>query len=414
MSVLVILVMLPLEKTLEAERVFGAVCDYLQGRLSEQATHSVRDRSLPPIVIVDISGLPPGKDGATPRKQLRNIIGQVMQWNPRSVGIDIDFSPSEKFPEYWATHDDPGFMDYCLKFKNKLYLGAARSLGLPRRDWFVVEQYADLATALYVERGARKMLKEVTAGPDGERGEACTGMAYALAGKPSVPQNRLFGLAHFADELQSRGKGGQSHRIGNTFFIDYSQLEKMQRSWYKPGDNAGKMPYCCIRYDQLDESSFKVTPRAIVLIGDAKQVTDADSFVIPDRADMPVPGVFVHACAVDTLLKGPLYWVGEADSRWIDGLVALLAAVVIGGAKVACLRYQRAGAFPCEKRFELLSWAIEWAGILTFLALGVVYVFKTRVYWYTFPCVMLAQLLRRPVRMAAEPIAQLVRGKIIP
>jgi len=234
------------------------------------------------------------------------------------------------------------------------------------------------------------MLSEVMIPP---HRSTCPGMAFSLAkcpNKPLYPQHRLFGLAQFNDRLLSHDVP-----IADTFLIDYSRLEEMQSRW-------------CIPYSHLKKSrpSF-AEEKPIVLIGDAKHaVTPEDSFVIPDRRDEPVPGVFTHACAAYTLIGGkPLYWIDEAHTEQIDMMAALLAAASVGLAKVILLRCRWLSASPSEKLFETLATATEWAVIGTFLLIGVIYVHHTRIFWHTFPCPLLAQTLRSPVENAAQTAA---------
>ena len=61
-----------------------------------------------PILVVDISKIPGGKDQATSRDTLKEIVGAIVAQHPAVIGIDIDFSPDAGG---WKTDDDPEFFD---------------------------------------------------------------------------------------------------------------------------------------------------------------------------------------------------------------------------------------------------------------------------------------------------------------
>ena len=64
-----------------------------------------------------------------------------------------------------------------------------------------------------------------------------------------------------------------------------------------------------------------------MIFGDATRGQAEDTFIVPGRRE-PVPGVLIHACAVYTLLKEPLYVLTMAGQLAID---VLLALIVFGG-----------------------------------------------------------------------------------
>jgi len=116
----------------------------------------------------------------------------------------------------------------------------------------------------------------------------------------------------------------------------------------------------------------------VVLVGDATLGEAEDPFSVPARRDY-VPGVYVHAAAVKTLVDAPLYEVTRKGRVLIDllltGFVVLCAALVnyyFAGRKA------RGAASRSPQGFLIVLVAAA------ALAAGVVFVRVTRVMWDDF------------------------------
>lgn len=136
------------ERSLIGHRFEVQTYDFLQGLLSSSGTGKL------PILVVDISNVPGGKDGPTPRDVLKNIIEAIVDQRPRAIAVDVDFSPNERG---WIKDDDPEFFDFCITMRQKrkipIFLGIYRTRAESPDTWLGLNKYRDLAAVGLAREG---------------------------------------------------------------------------------------------------------------------------------------------------------------------------------------------------------------------------------------------------------------------
>jgi CHASE2 domain-containing sensor protein len=376
---LVLSIKLMIERTGFGKQLELASYNLLQTQLSSKGV---------PVSIVNISELAPQEfnvDGvkgtATPRDALRDMIEAIAEQHPRAIGVDIDFSPDEAGHVYPR---DPDFFQFCLDVHRErgvpVFLGIKRTIPRPRSEWLGAEEYAELAANILVPRDSRRMLSLIR--PDDNPGGAVTrlqpgkSMSVLLADAYGQPASDGQGWFHnhvlaWLDrsnlvEKSSEKPIGQGV-IAEDFLIDFSPLDSIE--------SIATTNVAVLR----DPSQRKRLEGNVVLLGDATLGKASDTFVVPGRPQ-PYPGVLLHACAVYTLIKAPLYevtWKGR-----IAADVALSGAVLLSVVFLSLYYYRK------EKTRKVAAHRLH--GFFTFLVVliafvaGVVFVRDTRVMWTDF------------------------------
>ena len=273
-----------------------------------------------PIVVVDISDLPP-KAGITPRPALLALLTTLKDAKARAVGIDIDFSPEHNV---FVSPADPVFFAACRSLGIPVFLGVGRSAGSAREAWLGKREFADLAAAIVVPEASGTTGHGGAAGPypvaipqlgaDGIPAELRS-MAVALASvsKPDI-EDTLTTPGFFFEPIVERSVG-QGRAIPE-FTVDYSFIRRLRRTSVSPRWNAE---------GQLTTSfDAALLDGRLVLVGDLKGSSDADIFAVAGITGK-ASGVLLHASATMTLLQGPL----RAFKEWLRTTIeiALLAIV---------------------------------------------------------------------------------------
>ena len=298
--------------TMLAEQLDLAVYSWLQLRLASKL-----DIKKIPIAIVDISDLETAAiqgarkgEKATPREPLRKFIEQLAnEMEPRAIGVDIDFAPVNGV---YVTPDDPKFFKSLQKLQEDtgvpIYLGINRTQALPRSQWLLDPDYQLLAASILApRRDTRKMLKCFQLHQQSECGPS---MSEALAQHlHALPTPRFLEVFSRLFVRVIPQEISDSISVG-AFPMDYSPLEELMKN--APSGTASQV-HTINAAVLTEQGNREIICKRVVLIGDANPDVAADKFIAPGRPE-PVPGVYLHACAVYTLAQGPLYlptWLGR-------------------------------------------------------------------------------------------------------
>ena len=348
-----------------------------------------------PVVVVDISSLDAdARPGAlTPRAQLEKLIDVIVRQDPVAIGIDVDFSPLEKA---WTPRGGPQFFDYVRSLPQPVYLGVHRSRYGGSADWLGVEAYQNLAVnivvpaddnremPLWIRRGASEPCIQMAANLLGFRldteahqkaarggeGTACLpAMSVALAQKyPDREAHPVRWPSSLVRPFHEELIDGQNRVYAGFFFPDYSPARYFleQTSSAVVSDSDVQLAL---------NPNLAGLKGKIVLLGNTSWEKTPDKYPIPPW-QKEVPGVYFHACAVYTLIKGPLL---EITGGARLGLDLLLAAIIL--LVVSWLRLHYSGRTHDEVAAHRVHLVLTSLVILVVLAFGYWLVRFTRILW---------------------------------
>lgn len=290
-----------------------------------------------PVAVVDISSLPacPTPDDPTPRRSLQDALAAVLRQDPVAVAVDVDFSPgtnlscsnreeppavslvpkdcSAKLPELeWTDRGGPPLFQYCLRTKEKIFLGVYRQQYQQPANWLGAEPYAPLAASMLVPaRGleedpgeneglqARLYMDRFVQGcanlnsisqqlalayPGDERSWLRLAMSAAT---PNRVKSWLFGTLVENQSLETSSRSSAS-----IFLVDFSALPALEQDQAK-----------FVKGELVNGGSLR---GKVVLMGYTDMKNPATDRFIAPGAERQVAGVFWHACGADTLIRGPL------------------------------------------------------------------------------------------------------------
>jgi CHASE2 domain-containing sensor protein len=382
-GLLVTLIILSIKWLVEHSQLYrgiqGTCYAWLQTKLSPP-----RRRADLPVVVLDIRDLEyetaevQGKKfNFTPRGPLLELIEVVAAQKPKAIAVDIDFSPNEfgfiqpKDPTFFRT-----VLQVSQQNKIPIFLGTRRSQAKSVERWLGDSEFKSLAVNIYVSpRDRTRMSKWLRrdsqdAGASNEIGNTMSGaIAQAFNSNERQPVKWLdWAVRPFSErEIEPGLTGGE-------FLVDFSSLEALEDTRLKT-----KQP------SVINDQGWTLTQKA-VLIGDGTRYDARDEFPVPrlDRSD-PVPGVYLHACAANTLIKNPLYELTALGRFGVDLLLSLSILLCIAIVRWYVTR-QKAGALAKRTAQYFFTF------IMTVIALtvGIVFVQLTRVIWDDFLFVVLA------------------------
>lgn len=400
-GLLLIFALLAVKWYVEARTAFGEQVELMGYNLIQ---HSLSSRSSScgdmPIQIVDIGKFkkaPVGsrKDWATPREPLYKLIEAIAKQHPQAIGVDIDFSPDEQ--GYKDPVNDPGFFRSIVELRQNtgvpIFLGIWRTAGRPREMWLGSEEFKNIAACILVPRhDTRKMVSQIvdrgaTLGPT-----LCSVMAGAVR-KRASPKRPLTAWL-----LEPTAMEKASNEVSfEEFAVDYSPLSSLEH------DTLGT-----VRPTSVEDEARRFAGK-LVLLGDATWETadSGDTFIVPGRRREPCPGVYIHACAVYSLINSPLYELTPFGRVFLDALFSIL---VLGGVVSLKLYYRSRTVRPVASR--RVQATFTGAAVVLVIVIGYRLVRFIGVIWDDFLLVAIVLLAHPAVARKAESVWKWARTKL--
>jgi CHASE2 domain-containing sensor protein len=361
------------------------------GRQIEQMTYNMLQIQLSshfsmaslPITIVDINGVTPvpiqreGKtELVTPREPLLKIVNMIAQQKPRSIGIDLNFSPT---PYSYVTPSDPVLFERLLNIRQQgipVYVGIYESVVFDPGRWLMLPKFKPLAAYITVPKPehtepATKIIEWVQPAGVPER---CYSLSHSLAKTEHKP---ILWPLQWAVKRATDTK--EEAFTTSEFLIDYAPLQKLI-------DNR-----LITDSDKIIAQNGSRIANNIVLVGRATPGLTTDQFNLPGRG-MPVPGIYVHAAATNTLLQAPLFRLTPQGRIAADALAALLVFVPF---LFIQLYYSQISVH--KEAINRLQQILTVLVIIAILFIGHFLVYKTRLMWTDYLMVIGALLLHSPM-----------------
>lgn len=328
-----------------------------------------------PVVVVDISKLPGGKDLATPRAQLRELVDAIAKVSPRAIALDIDFSPTESG---WMTPADPEFFDFCLATQRQrgtpIFLGVYRTRAEGPQAWLGLPKYQGLAAGGLVRgEDTRRIPRWVRSG-DSRAVLPTLGEALAnayRARQPTAPSWIAWALERRENWNTMKERSSEVHAAD--VLVNYSKLEQLKTE---------HMSFS--RASTVEEVGERLRGR-LVLLGDVRSSTD--KFIVPGQS-VPVPGVYLMASAAYTLAVAPMFEFTHLIRLGLDLTISLI--IVLG---VLYIKRHTPKIKDTPKRTSRFLWAT----IAAVLISGLVLVRCIGIMWLDFLLVPFALLLHPKV-----------------
>lgn len=260
----------------------------------------------------------------TPRKTLENLIRVIASASPAAIGIDIDMSMEpELTPSAPLARDTALLMNTALKVAQSgipVFFGVKRNESLPPAQWLGDPKYSSLAADLSRDEENVAKIPLSFQFPD----HTLPSLSGALA---SVPTTSLSLITESPPKfLQWISKPLSVETPLRTvpafkvveYLVDYSHLDRLISE---------RVDFSMVMKTSPKklEDSFR---GQIVLIGDATPDQTLDTVSIPGRIGQ-VPGVYVHACGVQTLLRAPLWEIEPWASILATILFSLMALSLV-------------------------------------------------------------------------------------
>lgn len=264
-----------------------------------------------PVLVADISKLPGGKDGPTPREELKKLLAALVAQYPRAIALDIDFSPDEGG---WMTPRDPEFFDYCLELSRRtrtpIFLGVFRTVAEGPDTWLGLSKYRSLAAAgLAKPTDTRRLPRWIQFRAGAPRlptlGEA---LARAYRADPPPPPRWISWAVERTEHEPAEGLSTAD------VLVNYSKLEQLKSEHV-----------VFTRPDTVEDMGALLRGR-LVLLGDVAM--PMDPFVVPGQA-ASVPGVYLMASVAYTIAFEPLFEFTHTVRLVLDFAISL---VIVSGA----------------------------------------------------------------------------------
>ena len=352
-----------------------------------------------PVVIVDITDVPKTTraDGSqvTSREVLRELARGIAADGASAIGIDVDFAPDVGSPLH--PEDARFFEDMIALLQGKagtpplaVAIGAHRSLADTRSARLGDARFESIAAHLLVQESRVPALPTwvVVEGAS----EPLWGLGPALVrardgALPPEPRGwRWLRRANVHDHVEPEWLATSA------MLVDTNSIEGLAKDRIRigsPGAATGETLARKIAAALENERSAGRSVRGkIVLIGAADPADRRDNaFFVPGSA-RAFPGVYMHACAVQTILHGYLYRVTPLGRLIADLALALFVFGGIAAARLACAWLGRA---PPREMLVFLSLLV--VSVALSLAGGLFGVARLRLVWDGFVYVGLAAVL---------------------
>jgi serine/threonine protein kinase/CHASE2 domain-containing sensor protein len=343
-----------------------------------QARPSFRVPELP-VAVVDISKLDAVAVAGrpSPRAQLEEIVGAIVNQNPAAIGIDVDFSPEDGG---WTQRGGPQFFEFLRRLSTPVYLGVSRSRYSSSAAWLGAEEYRALAASIAVSADD---ISEMPLWIGRDRSGSCLELADSVLGP--------------VQEIRSRGRGTSGKEVtclpSMGLALARSRLEHPREAPRWPSSLLEAFDEEAIdkatgTYAGLFVPDFSVanhlqeqTSRAVVsgntvllalnpaltslqgkvvLLGNTDWEATLDKYPIPPW-HTEVPGIYFHACAACTLIRGALLGITTSARVGLDFLVATIA--------LTCLAWWH--CYRSDTTTGKTDWQLMHLGLTSFFALTI-------------------------------------------
>jgi hypothetical protein len=399
------------QKALKQWTDFGRQLDQTGERLLQAKLINSNGWRRAQVTIVDISSMGPSSPASasknvafTDRLELQKFVDQVASADPMAIGIDVIFDPA---PDGTASVQDYKFLNHCLELLQRpkpipVRVGIYSTVGLGPERWLGDPRFKTMGTSIIVPFDDR------TSAPTGRMIQQ---FHFQLNNHDVTVDSLSYSLAMIALDEAARAYTGSSadhrkigygirrllgwliedpHKIqhgtvnADAFTIDFGLVQDLKKK--------------CIPADDL-KVRYKELANKIVLIGRATQGAAPDAFTTT-APEGPLPGVYIHAAAVDTILEAQLFKLSVVGSILIDIFLALfmllferLVEHLLGSVSHDKLRRSLEVLMPA-----LLAVAV--------LRIGVFWVDHTGIYWTDFVLVAFVLLFHKPVEAGFQIVRE--------
>ena len=395
--------------------VFGQQLDQMGARLLQVQLRNSSGSRDNPVRIVDISSLKPSSPASatgaivvTDRPELTKYLDQVAKAGPRAIGIDLIFDPA---PDGTISDEDYNFLNHCLNLTGPhgpipVRVGIYSTLALGPERWLGDPRFKDLGASIIVPF------------KDEDHKSAPTGrmfrqFRFKVNNKPVTANSLSYSLFQIAQREATNqlkltkhfdASGRVEFEADTPFLINFGVLQKLMGPPSKSS---------IIKAEDIGSHSSDLRDN-IVLIGRATPGEAPDVFTTT-ASDDPIPGVYIHAAAVYTLMEAPLWELSGWVRYSIDFLLALVILVLDRwmdhlrglGSHDKGRTTPSAISFLARATFSGMG-APMWLGSLPevvvpallavcVLMVGVLFVVFTKFYWTDFVAVAIVLLIHKPL-----------------
>jgi CHASE2 domain-containing sensor protein len=395
--------------------------DLLQLRLTDTA-----GGRLLPVTVVDLTGMEV-QEGITPRNNLTGIVSAIAGAQPSAIGIDIIFQPDGNGN---LSKEDTDFLNFCLSAKIPIFVGIHESIVRGPESWLGKERFKKLGAAVVVPKNGEedkqtaRLMKSITLNGKYRQVKA-ESLSYKLSevyrSKLEHCETKRASLVRWLRKYKLLENEGVNPREGleaQEFLIDFGIVARLRASHLRaecqpglplptckiePVSQSSKVPRSTTELSQSCEAMAKSENDAmacmkgkVVLVSAAG--VPSDPFAIPGQG--PVPGVYVQAAGVDTLVNPGLYALTNGGRIGLDILAAIFPLGILFLVELRYRTTSLARGLP-ERLSRLLSVGMAVAVVI----IGYYGIESTRLYWTDFLMVAGALLLHGTV----DDLVDLVR-----
>jgi CHASE2 domain-containing sensor protein len=369
------------------------------GHKVETITFEYLQRLLPsyseemPIIVLDISRIPGGKDQPTSREALRQTLTALVAQRPSAVGIDVDFSPGLNG---WQDDDDPEFFDFCLKLERDsqvpIFLGVYRTIGEKSDTWLGSAKYKELAAALRAEDDTKRLPRWLQAKDSNERLPMLSAaLAESYHPASSDAARRLSRTVEvFTQNTEGIELKGEDEMLFGLALVNFSRLEQIQRE-----------TLLMLKPESIAESGQHFAGK-IVILGDATE--SQDYFNVPGR-EAPISGVYLIACAAYTLAVEPLYELNTGARLALDLVISVLIILRVEWLRSHFVRKRPGPVFHRKQSRSI------WLALVIVTFIGLLMTWGLNIMWFDFPLVGFALLLHPKVEHNLNSFWRKLRAK---
>ena len=365
------------------------------------------DRELS-VIVLDISGLRLGPDGATPTESLREIVQALADSGAKAIALDIDFSARidrEMMQINPRAEGDDEFFSFLQQQSVPVFLGVYEGVGPDPETWLGLDERKKLAADMTIYDEDTTQLPRWLSCGDAVK---LNSISMALAGASGQAQLKEPLLKSFLEDPESEENLKYESIMSSSrgvpvvcrrafTFVNYAKLKLIQKLAIPVFDRASILS----SNDEEGKNKFR---DKLVIVGDGQRGTATDGFVIIGH-DKPIAGVYLNASATYTLVDEPIY----RPKHW----VVITLDIVLGLILVLTLLLIRMRHVRVDKESFRLSegMAITILAITPLVSAWVLVKFF-QVLWLDVPFVIFAIFLHSRVQDGLEWIPMSIYRKI--